>query len=201
MARSKGVEVNEATATSTQTREGLRTGDEPTWNAFVARYRPRIILYARRLSLTPDEAEDGAQLTLEAFTNAYRAGKYDRELGRLRDWLFGIATNQIRKVFHQRPKELQGSTTVLDGKETDRDLQAVWDAEWQHAVIQQCLATVRTEFKQRTVRAFELYVLKEMAAKEAATVLGISTNAVFIAKFKILRRIREIAPQIEVEWS
>jgi hypothetical protein len=73
-------------------------GNRTVWQQFVERYRPPILRFARRRGLTGDDAEDAAQQSLVAFAQAYQEGRYDREKGRLRSWLFGIARNQIRKT-------------------------------------------------------------------------------------------------------
>ena len=54
--------------------------------------------YAARFNLKRADAQDAAQQTLIAFCNAYQQDKYQKEKGRLRVWLFGIARNQIRNL-------------------------------------------------------------------------------------------------------
>jgi len=98
--------VQLSTLTSTFLLEGLKEPENRTiWRSFDERYRPLINSYARRaFGLRIDEAEDSAQLTLTAFADAYRQGKYDRSKGRLSSWLLGIATRQIRNQLRRRAR-------------------------------------------------------------------------------------------------
>jgi RNA polymerase sigma-70 factor (ECF subfamily) len=178
--------------------------NRPVWQQYVDRYRPFIVGYGRKLGLTEDEAEDAAQETLVEFSEAYRAGRYDRDRGRLRSWLFGIAHNCIRNVLRRR----QARERVLDSRAEDLlaslaardDLDAVWEAEWRSAVLQQCLAEARRELQPATVEAFELFSIQGLPAAEVAARLGMTSNAVFGAKHRVLARIRSLLPLMEEVW-
>ena len=94
--------------TTTTLLEGLGDPDNSAaWNRFVGRFRPIIVACACRFGVRQDEAEDIAQETLSAFLNAYLAGKYDPEKGRLRSWVFGIAKNQALKAIRARGGDRQ----------------------------------------------------------------------------------------------
>lgn len=181
--------------------------NQAVWHAYVSRYRPLVIQYGIRLGLSPTDAEDAAQLSLIEFCTSYQADKYDRSRGRLRDWLFGIARNQVlnyrRRQVARGPKLIGDGSSGTDFFQTipDEDSMAkVWEEEWRQAVMQQCLATVRAEVEQRTFEAFELFALQGLAAEEVSAKLGITANAVFGAKRRVLRRIRELLPALQDEW-
>lgn len=181
--------------------------NQAVWHAYVGRYRPLVIQYGIRLGLSPTDAEDAAQLSLIEFCTSYQADKYDRTRGRLRDWLFGIARNQV--LNYRRRQVTRGPKLIGDGSSgtdffqaiPDEDSMAkVWEEEWRQAVMQQCLATVRAEVEPRTFEAFELFALQGLPAEDVAAKLGITANAVFGAKRRILRRIRELLPALQDEW-
>ena len=180
--------------------------NQTVWRLFVDRYRPLVFRYARKLGLPEDDAEDAAQQTIVAFSNAYRCGKYDREKGRLRHWLFGIARNEIRNaICNRRKREAQirdrtGQTGFFENLGEDGRLEAMWDEEWRQAVLRQCLEEVRQAFEPRTIEAFELYAWKGWSAQRVAEQLDMSENAVFLAKHKVLKRIRELVPLMEEAW-
>jgi len=188
--------------------DGLRDpSNQAIWSAYVERYRPMMIQYGIRLGLSATDAEDAAQLSLIEFCTAYQADKYDRTRGRLRDWLFGIARNQV--LNYRRRQVNRGPMLIGDGSSgtdffhalPDEDsLTQVWEEEWRQAVMQQCLATVRAEVEPRTFEIFELFAMQGLAAEVVAERLGVTANAVFGAKRRILRRIRELLPQLQAEW-
>ena len=196
------------TTTSTTLLEGLRRSDNhAVWLGFVGRYRPLIVRFARRAGLEAEDAEDAAQQSLLAFTNAYRRGSYDRDRGRLRVWLYGIASNTVRDAIrrHYRRAETRmpgqpDQTDFFAALPDDDRLPELWEQEWQKAVLQQCLAEIKQVFDVRTVAAFELFAREGWPARRVAEHLGMSCNAVFLAKHKILKRIRELLPRMDAIW-
>ena len=195
------------TITNTQLLDDLRNpGNETVWQQFVNRYMPMIVKYAVRAGLRSADAEDAAQQTMIAFCTAYQQGKYDREKGRLRFWLYGIARNQIKSVFKRRAKqEVQvaedtAQTDFFARQPAEADLERVWEEEWREAVLRQCLEEVHREFDAKSIEAFELFAWKGLPAQEVAERLDMTPNAVFIVKSRILKRIRELVPDMEKIW-
>jgi RNA polymerase sigma-70 factor (ECF subfamily) len=196
-----------ATVTSTDLLNGLRDSDNRTiWQHYVDRYRPLIVEYALRLGARPDDAEDIAQQALAAFAMAYRQGKYDRDRGRLRHWLFGIVRRQLRNWYRRRPRrEVQvagdSETTGFFARlEDDEALRTRWDEQWRAAVLEECLLRVRAEVRPLTYDAFELFACRDWPAALVAEHLGVSEDAVFGAKRRVLRRVRELQSIVEELW-
>jgi len=196
-----------ATITGTTLLEGLRDpGNQAAWQQYVDRYRPVIVSYARGLGFAADEAEDIAQEALLAFSAAYVRGKYERQKGRLSSWLFGIvhvqAMNWRRKrLAHFGPDSPARSTgSSLADLPSEQDLEETWCREWRSAVLRQCLEVVRGEVQQRTYRAFELFALEGRPAEAVGEELGMTPNAVWVAKRRILRRVRALLPLMEDVW-
>jgi len=205
--RHKKEAVSLSTATSTYLLDGLKSSDNRTvWQQFVGRYRPAVFKFACGLGLREDDAEDAAQQTILTFATAYQDGKYDREKGSLRHWLFGIARNEIRNTARKlRKREIQIVDQVeqagfFDRLEDDNRLERTWEEEWRQAVLSQCIEEVRHVFEAQTIEAFELFAWKGWPARRVAEHLGMSENAVFLAKHKVLKRIRELLPLMEEVW-
>lgn len=193
--------------TSTNLLAGLRDSkNEEIWREYVGRYRPLLVRYGMRLGLKEVDAEDAAQLTLVTFCRAYQEGKYDRERGRLRSWLFAIAKNQILTWHRRMPdREVQFEETssrshILDQIGDEDKLSELWDQQWREAVLQQCMAAIRREVEEKTYRAFELFAAQGRDAESVGAELGMTANAVFSAKRRILRRLRELLPEMEAAF-
>lgn len=194
------------TRTNTVLLEGLKDpGDQAAWQVFDGRYRPMVLAAARRLGLQEADAEDAAQETLAAFVQAYRQQGYDREKGRLRDWLRGIARHKVQDILRRRcQRELLVSdktdATGFLNRVEDQQLQTVWEDEWDKAVLRQCLEEVKQEVAPRTLEAFELFALRQWPAKRVASHMQISEDTVYQSKSRILARIRELLPEIKRIW-
>lgn len=56
---------------------------------------------------------------------------------------------------------------------------------------------VKGEVQAATFRAFELLVLEKRTVEEVVLELGITRNAVYIAKHRVATRIRELVAELE----
>ncbi|MDY7107565.1 MAG: RNA polymerase sigma factor [Planctomycetota bacterium] len=188
--------------TTTILLENLRNADEAAWEQFVVRFRAPIVGFARGLGLAVDEAEDVAQETLMDFVRAYRRGQYHREKGRLSAWLFGIAHRRVRNAWRKqgrdpRPVAGRDRTAFWANLPDDEAARRSWDMCWEQAVVEHCLRQVGSEVEPSTIRAFELFAIEGRPAAAVAEELGMSENAVFIAKHRVIKRILELREQME----
>jgi len=178
-------------------------GNNAAWEGFVSRFRSPIVRFACSLGLTGTDAEDAAQETLTAFAQAYRNGGYDPSKGRLKNWLFGIAYRQaLATRRHLARRETQvaanGQTTSFWSAVPDEtEASKSWDTEWDRALWDRCLSKVRVEVEPTTFRAFEMVVIANRTPAEAAGDLGMTRNAVFIAKHRVLTRVRALMREEE----
>ncbi|MCU0913997.1 MAG: sigma-70 family RNA polymerase sigma factor [Planctomycetes bacterium] len=189
--------------TTTHVLAQLKSTDEPqAWGRFCDCFRPVVVEFALKLGLPAPDAEDAAQETMVAFLQALRGGKYDRDKGRLSHWLFGVARRVILNLRDRRPPEQlivdrTTGTSFWDLIEDDHDLQQSWETQWRQMVLTRSLEQVRREFEPGVVNAFELYALRGMPVEEVTRQLNVSRNAVYIAKSRVLSRLRELAAQFE----
>ncbi len=194
------------TITSLTLLEGLKDRqDTQAWRRFNTRYGPMVTAFAKKLGLKDADAQDVGQETMLAFVKFYGEGRYDRDKGRLRSWLFGIAHRKAVDVQRRRAREMvvvdsPSGTGVLDRIESPEDANAVWEQEWQRAVLRACLEEVAKQLSANTVKAFELYVLRQWPVDKVAVHLGTSNNAVYIAKNRAMERIRKIKAEMEEIW-
>lgn len=195
-----------STITHTALLVGLQaSSNDEVWTDFYARYQPLLVSVGRRLGLAEQDAMDAAQEALMSFAEGYRKGQYDRSKGRLRTWLFGIAVKKIRDIQRRNGKnsavvEPSDKTRVLNGMADDHSLSEIWESEWERRLLQVCMENVCRHMEVSTVKAFELFVLKEWPADKVASHLGVSCNAVFKAKRRVLSRMRETYKYLQTNW-
>jgi RNA polymerase sigma-70 factor (ECF subfamily) len=58
-------------------------------------------------------------------------------------------------------------------------------------VYERCVGLMRSEFEERTWRAFWRVAIDDRPATEVAAELGMTPGAVYIAKSRVLKRLRE----------
>lgn len=174
--------------------------NQDVWEELDGRYRPILFGFAKRLGLGDEDAADAAQEALGQFVKAYRSGGFDREKGRLRSWLFGIARNCAMDIRQQRINRREQRGVSALGDETDQErMSQVWDLECKRALLARAMVELRkrTSIDEKTIRAFELVAFEQVSPAAAATELGISTNDVYLAKHRCLKRLREILSKLD----
>jgi RNA polymerase sigma factor (sigma-70 family) len=191
------------TRTSTILLEGLK---DPTnsaaWQEFDARYRPLLISVGRRLGLSAVDAEDAAQDAVAAFLRDYQQGTYQRARGRLRDWLAGIMSHKVRDLQRRqmRADKTLRQTPPPPPTGEDNRINAIIDDEWGKAALRRCLEEARKQVSPAMYESFELSALQLWPAGLVAKRLGLSVDAVYQNKRRVLQAIRELLPTMEDTW-
>lgn len=179
-------------------------GNERAWTRFVERFREPLAAFARRSGLADSDADDAAQEALVEFSKGYVEGRYERGRGRLSSWLFGIAHHC---VLRQRQRDSRAKAQGTHSEDTgawsrladEKTSGETWNTEWERWVWLQCLRRAREEFEPETIRAFLLIAERGLSPASVAESLGIPTKAVYNAKHRILRRLRELREELEGE--
>jgi len=189
--------------TTTKLLEDLKTTrNESAWTEFCSHFQPVVIEFAKRLGLSNVEAEDAAQETMTAFFKAFKEGKYDPDKGRLSNWLFGIAKRVILNLRGRQPLEKliadkTTGTSFWDMVQDDHALGRTWEIQWQQMVLKRCMEQVRQEFDPKVFGAFRQYAIDQFTVEEVCKRFDMSRNAVYIAKSRVLSRLRELKKQFE----
>ena len=195
----------DATQTTTDLLRGLAATEHgASWDEFDRRYRPILVNVARRMGLRDEDARDVAQETLMRFVVAYREGEYDREKGRLRTWLLGIARYRILEARRARQREdKHAGDDAVELMADEQTLANAWDAEHRGHLLRLAFDKLRTETKtnETTIRAFELLTVQQQPASSVAETLGMTTHDVYVAKSRCLKKFREILTEIEDSYT
>jgi RNA polymerase sigma-70 factor (ECF subfamily) len=75
----------------------------------------------------------------------------------------------------------------------DSPLSQIWEREHDLWVARRLIEMLKGEFEERTWRAFEGVALRGRPAAEVAAELGMTPNAIAIAKSRVLRRLHQEA--------
>jgi len=181
--------------TSLSLLERLRlSSDSAAWQRLVELYTPYIQGWLRRQNVQPADVEDLTQEVLRSVVNALPNFQHDLRRGAFRRWLRTITVNHLRSFWRsRRPQTLaaEAEQSLAQLEDPASDLSRLWDEEHDRHVLRRLLELIQGEFEPATWRAFELVVLQEQTAGEAAAGLGITANAVRIAKSRVLARLRQ----------
>lgn len=162
-----------------------------------------MLRFARRYGLSNAQAEDAVQDTLVKFIDLYRLGQYDRSQGRLGAWLFALMYQSIRS--HRRddaraPRQspvVVDRTTFFSALPNEDQANQAWEQEWEQHAIESCIAQLKSEISPSHYRAFELTTLRAVPATEVADQLGLTRDAVYQARYRALKRLKELRSQFQ----
>jgi RNA polymerase sigma-70 factor (ECF subfamily) len=170
--------------------------DEASWKRLVDLYTPLLRSWLRRNRVPSADVEDLVQDVLQVLVRELPRFHYDPERGSFRGWLRTITINRLRMFWRaQKTQPLAGGDSALERKVAELEdphsaLSQLWDREHDRHVTQRLLELIEPEFEQATWHAFRRLVLDGVKPAAVAAELGVSLNTVYLAKYRVLHRLR-----------
>ena len=168
--------------------------DRQAWAEFVEICTPLVYRLCRKYGLQDEDAADVAQDVLLGVAAKIPQFEYDRRRGSFRSWLLTISRRRLCDFFNTRQRHPQGSgkTAVhqMLESEPDRQEQSRWDNEVQRRLFDWAAQQVRVEFENSTWQAFWQTAVEAVPAKVVAGRLEMSLGAVYVAKSRVIGRLR-----------
>jgi RNA polymerase sigma-70 factor (ECF subfamily) len=175
---------------------------DEAWRTFLERYLPLIRNWCRRAGLGRDDADEVSAAVLAKLVQALRTFVYDPG-HRFRSWLKTVVENQVRDFRRQcvrrRGDRASGHPDIhraleqIEAPGAVEDLVDSLDQRLEHdlRLAQRVTALVRERVRPETWTAFWRTAIEKEAAPEVARSLGLSVGAVYMAKQRVARMLRE----------
>jgi RNA polymerase sigma factor (sigma-70 family) len=176
--------------------------DTDAWREFMALYEPLVYRLARRKGLQDADARDLCQEVFQTVAQAVDRWDLDPARGSFRGWLSRIARNLLVNFLTRRPYRLRGSgsTSVQELLEAqpaaDPSATALFEAEYRRRVFRWAADSVRGQFAPATWQAFWRTAVDDRSPGDVAAELGLSVGAVYIARSRVLARLRQRIEQL-----
>ena len=170
------------------------TQDEDAWGTFVEVYAPLLYRYCLRRGLQSSDAADVAQDVLLQVARSVRTFEYRPEVGRFRDWLGAVANNKITDHLRAGRRTRQGGagqTPDFEQAAAAADPGPSWSEEFHAHVLRTAIERIRPRFEPGTWRVFEAAWMEGRTADEVARALGVPLDSVYVAKSRVLKRLRD----------
>src|SRR5438874_7869189 len=171
--------------------------DKESWSRFVGLYAPVVYGFLRKRGLQDADAADLTQDILIAVAKAIGDFAYDSERGSFRRWLLTVVRNRLHNHWTrgQRAPRAQGGTEAQDlllaQPEPEAGDSADWDEAYERQLFQSATEQVRGDFHESTWLAFWRTAVEGRPAKAVADSLGMSLAATYMAKHRVLARLKE----------
>lgn len=172
--------------------QNAKDGQGQAWSRLHRAYRPLVCWWCGKGGIPPQDIDDVAQDVFAALAKSLAT--FDHQ--NFRGFLWTVTRNKIRDYWRgqqRRPAAFGGSDLeyVLDNVEAESNRSAGPADQATKIVFDAVVQAVRGEFSERNWNAFWLVAVEGKSAAEAAAALGITPNMVYLARTRIMRRIRE----------
>lgn len=184
-------------STSTSLIERLQAQEPDAWGDFSKLYGSLVYDWARRWGLQPNDAADIVQQVFQSVAVSINRFRNDRPGDSFRAWLKTVTNNAVRNHFRQtatRPEATGGT----DAYEHLRRFPAPLPEDTQESreadeikMSHRLLEVLKANFTEQTWQVFWQVTMDRRQPGDVAEEFGMSVGAVYMAKSRVLRRLRQ----------
>lgn len=169
--------------------------DQESWKQFVDIYAPILMDYASRKGMQHQDASDVVQEVMQAVANSIEQFQYDPSQGRFRGWLHTLTRNQIinhqkRNARHQAAGDTAVQQLLSNQPDSTSDDDNDWNGSFHQQLMQYAMEELQKEFPHDLWQAFYQTAVEGKKPREVAQSLRMTTGHVYVAKSRILTKIR-----------
>jgi RNA polymerase sigma-70 factor (ECF subfamily) len=169
---------------------GIKVRDPEAWRRLVYLYGPLVLRWCRQKGLPAVDAEDVAQEVFLTVATKVEAFRREKSGDTFRGWLRVITTHKVGDWLRRRkthPEQL-GAGGHLDQLPAPLEEEPGETSD----LYRRALDLIRSEFEEASWQAFWRVAVEAQDPADVARDLALSRNAVYVAKSRILRRLREV---------
>jgi RNA polymerase sigma factor (sigma-70 family) len=174
--------------------------DQRSWDEFYTIYQPLVFRMARSQGFQDADAAELTQEVFVAVASAIDRWDPDPNRGSFRGWLFRIARNLMINWLAYRRRHPPGTGNSdmhrllaehPDPRDQNQEDSAVFEREYRRQAFAWAAEEIRNDFRENTWQAFWLSSVENMPVVEVARRLETSPGAVYIARSRVMARLRE----------
>ena len=178
--------------------------DAAAWAEFLAIYEPLVFRLMRRQGIQDADARELTQDVLVAIAKAIERWDPDPARGSFRAWLFRIARNLMINFLSRQKAYHRGSghsdmQRLLEQQPSTGEESALYDLECRRQLFHWAADRVRAEFTENTWQAFWRTCVSGESITDVAIDLRMSAGAIYVARSRVMARLRETVKTIDPE--
>lgn len=171
--------------------------DIDAWTEFASIYQPLIMRIACKRGLQHADAVDVTQEVLTRVAAAIDRFDAQKPGVNFRGWLYRITRNLVIDFLRNRERspavQVREETEFSQAAAPCRDESAEFQLEFQRQIFWQSAREVRSQVLTSTWHAFWMTEMQHRPVAEVAQELGLTTGAVYVARSRILARLRKVS--------
>lgn len=179
--------------------------DGEAWTEFVHLYGPVVYGFARKRGLQDSDAADMVQEVLRSVARNADRMEYDPKRGTFRGWLYTVTRNKIYNFLsaqRRRPRaagDASSQERLESYADPSNEAEADWELEYQRRLSSKAMDRVKHEFQPATWQAFWGTAVEGRQAQEVGAALKMTSGAVYVAKSRVLARLRDEVQKLMAE--
>ena len=171
--------------------------DSISWSRFARLYTPLIDHWIRQFGFNEADRCDLVLVVFVVLLGKVSSFQYNPEQS-FRGWLRTITVNKCRDFVRRSKRKSEPQLLALIEKAAVDDSELLTEREYREFVSREALKWMRVHFSETTWKACYECVAHGRPAREVAAELGISENAVYLARGRVLSRLRQ---ELEGLWE
>ncbi|MCU0719279.1 MAG: sigma-70 family RNA polymerase sigma factor [Pirellula sp.] len=180
--------------------------DAASWSDFLSIYRPVVVRMACGQGLQHADAEDLAQQVFLSVAKAIEDWEPDSRQPPFRVWLARITRNAIVNALTRRKPDAPGGSASVQEmlrelpERNDETTQQLME-ESRREAIRWATEEIQCEFTEVTWAMFWLTSIEGESVAEVARRQKKTRGAVYMARFKVMQRLKEKVLEVSEVWS
>ena len=163
--------------------------DAEAWSRFVKLYAPLVHHWVGAIGIDEPDKSDVSQEVFMTLLGKMSSFQYDENRS-FRGWLRTITLNKCRDLLRSK-RRLSEPLLMERIEQASRDESDCFtQREYRNYLAARALNLMKEHFSEATWRACWSHVVEGKSAKIIAMELNISENAVYLARARVLRRLR-----------
>lgn len=177
----------------------LQDGSDCAWQELIELYTPLVRGWLERHGVAHHDAEELSQDVMTTVFRKMSDFSHSGRTGAFRSWLRVITVNRANEFWRagKRRPVAAGGNAILEAVhqlgDEQSELSKAWDEEHDRYLLRVLFRMVSSEFEEATLDAFHRTVVGGEAPSKVASELGMTVGAVYSAKSRVLRRLRQEA--------
>jgi RNA polymerase sigma-70 factor (ECF subfamily) len=176
----------------------VKARDREAWERLVRLYGPLVFRWCRQAGVPAADTPDVGQEVFLAVARKVQDFRRDRAGDSFRAWIRTITRHKVFDFHRARRDEVVAAggsdalTSLHQAPTLDHDEDSdASEAEETTLLYQRALELIRDEFEERTWQAFWRVAVEEQRPPDVAAALGMTPNAVYLARSRVVRRLRQ----------
>jgi RNA polymerase sigma-70 factor (ECF subfamily) len=164
------------------------------WSQFTEIYAPLIYGFLRKQGLQDADAADVAQDALRTVAQSIGQWNYDPQRGKFRGWLLSVVQSRLADYLRRQQRHqasLRAAAELAHDFASNGACSAEWHCDCERQLFHAAAGQVRGDFSPASWQAFWQAAIEGKPATEIAAALGITPAAVYLAKARVMARIRQ----------